>query len=76
MKTVGCESPTFFLKKKKENFPTWHEKKPAEKLPLFTKSDWTITRAANELEAENTLYKIERLSLTIICSRIPIYKTT
>ena len=27
------------------------------------------------LEAENTLYKVERLSLTIIHSRIPIYKT-
>ena len=27
------------------------------------------------LEAENTLYKVDRLSLTIICSRIPIYKT-
>ena len=28
------------------------------------------------LEAENTLYKADRLSLTIIHSRIPIYKTT
>ena len=28
------------------------------------------------LEAENTLYKAERLSLTIINSRIPVYKTT
>ena len=27
------------------------------------------------LEAENTLYKVDRLSLTIIRSRIPIYKT-
>ena len=28
------------------------------------------------LEAKNTLYKVDRLSLTIIHSRIPIYKTT
>ena len=28
------------------------------------------------LEAKNILYKVDRLSLTIICSRIPIYKTT
>ena len=28
------------------------------------------------LEAENTLYKVDRLSSTIIHSRIPIYKTT
>ena len=28
------------------------------------------------LEAKNTLYKADRLSLTIIRSRIPIYKTT
>ena len=27
------------------------------------------------LEAENTLYKVDRLSSTIICSRISIYKT-
>ena len=28
------------------------------------------------LEAGNTLYKVDRLSITIIRSRIPIYKTT
>ena len=28
------------------------------------------------LEAKNTLYKVDRLSLTIIHSRIPVYKTT
>ena len=28
------------------------------------------------LEAKNILYKADRLSLTIICSRIPVYKTT
>ena len=28
------------------------------------------------LEAENILYKVDRLNLAIICSRIPVYKTT
>ena len=28
------------------------------------------------LEAKNILYKVDRLSLTIICSRIPVYETT
>ena len=44
-------------------------------------SDWTITVTANErerelLEAKNILYKVDRLSLTIIRLRIPVYKTT
>ena len=44
-------------------------------------SDWTITVTANErerelLEAKNILYKVDRLSLTIICSRIPVSETT
>ena len=28
------------------------------------------------LEAKNILYKVDRLSLTIICLRIPVYETT
>ena len=34
------------------------------------------SRKPGLLEAKNTLYKADRLSLTIIRSRIPIYKTT
>ena len=57
------------------------ERSPLKNDRIFMNSDWMITITANErerelLEAENILYKADRLSLTIICLRIPVYETT
>ena len=57
------------------------ERSPLKNDCIFMNSDWIITVTANErerelLEAENILYKVDRLSLTIICLRKPVYETT
>ena len=55
------------------------KRSPLKNDHIFMNSDWTITVTANErelLEAENILYKADRLSLTIICLRISVYETT
>ena len=81
LKAVGCKSP--MLKKKRgkmrEIFSLNLKRSLLKNDRIFMNSDWTITVTANErglLEAENILYKVDGLSLTIICLTISVYETT